>query len=90
MYILEFSSKCFSFEMTHVCPTKHFHNQGIACVGTVHANCLPNPKIRHDVVIRKKDEGTSELRITKNDDAELTAIKFLHNHVVFFFPYMSW
>ena len=35
---------------------KHLHNQGIACVGTVHANRLPNCKMTPDAAMKKRVE----------------------------------
>ena len=40
---------------------KHLHNQGIACVGTVRANRLPNCKMTPDAAMKKKGRATIEL-----------------------------
>ena len=46
---------------TSVDLVKHLHNQGIACVGTVRANRLPNCKMTPDAAMKKKGRATIEL-----------------------------
>ena len=61
---------------------KHLHNQGIACVGTVRANCLPNCKMTPYAAMKKKARGTIELWTSDYDDVELRAIKWFNNRGV--------
>ena len=61
---------------------KHLHNQGIACVGTVRANRLPNCKMTPDSAMKKNGRGTIELWTSDYDDVELQAIKWFDNRGV--------
>ena len=67
---------------TSVDLVKHFHNQGIACVGTVRANRLPNCKMTPDAAMKKKGRATIELWTSDYDDVELRAIKWFDNRGV--------
>ena len=67
---------------TSVDLVKHLHNQGIACVGTVRANRLPNCKMTPDAAMKKKGRGTIELWTSDYDDVELRAIKWFDNRGV--------
>ena len=67
---------------TSVDLVKHLHNQGIACVGTVRANRLPNCKMTPDAAMKKKGRATIELWTSDYDDVELRAIKWFDNRGV--------
>ena len=67
---------------TSVDLVKHLHNQGIACVGTVRANRLPNCKMTPDAAMKKKGRGTIELWTSDYIDVELRAIKWFDNRGV--------
>ena len=64
---------------TSVDLVKHLHNQGIACVGTVCANRLPNCKMAPDAAMKKKGGGTIELWTSDYADVDLRAIKWFDN-----------
>ena len=53
---LFFDNCCTSVELVN-----HLHNQGIAYVGTVRANRLPNCKMTPDTAMKKKGGETIEL-----------------------------
>ena len=61
---------------------KTLHEQGIACVGTVRANRLPNCKLSADAVMKKKGRGAMEMWTTVVDDVELRAVKWFDNRGV--------
>ena len=66
------------------------HNQGIACVGTVRANCLPNCKTTPDATMKDMGRETIQLWTSDYDDVELRAIKWFDNQGVRkFFPHMN-
>ena len=60
------------------------HNQGIACVGTVRANCLPNCKTTPDATMKDMGRETIQLWTSDYDDVELRAIKWFDNQGVSF------
>ena len=61
---------------------KTLHEQGIACLGTVRANRLPNCKMTPDPAMKRKGRGTVELWTTNYDGTELRAIKWFDNRGV--------
>ena len=58
---------------------KHWHNQGIAFVGTVRTNRLPNCNMKLDAATKKKGRGAIEMWTSDYDDVELRAIKWFDN-----------
>lgn len=61
---------------------KVLYTQGIACVGTVRANRLPNIKLPTDSAMKAQGRGAAALYVTKVDNIELRAVKWFDNRGV--------
>ena len=61
---------------------KTLHEPGIACLGTVRTNSLPNCKMTTDQALKKSDRGSVELWTTNYDCVELRAVKWFDNRGV--------
>ena len=58
------------------------YQQGIACVGTVCSNRLPNNKLISDAVMKRKDRGSMEIWTVSVDNVELRVVKWHDNRAV--------
>ena len=61
---------------------KTLHMQGIASVGIVRSNRLPNIKLPTDTVMKAQGRGTTALLTTDVDDVEMYAVKWFDNRGV--------
>lgn len=61
---------------------KTLHEQGIACVGTVRANRLPNNKLPTDAALKSKGRGATAISVATVDNVELRAVKWFDNRGV--------
>ena len=58
------------------------YQQGIASVGTVRSNRLPNNKLTSDAVMKKKGTGSMEIWTASVNDVELCVVKWHDNRAV--------
>ena len=58
------------------------YQQGIACVGTIRSNRLPNNKLTSDAVMKRKGRGSMEIWTASVDDVELRVVKWHDNRAV--------
>ena len=61
---------------------KTLYDQGIACTGTVRTNRLPNLNMPTDGELKKEGRGSTAIRVTSVDNAELRAVKWFDNRGV--------
>ena len=58
------------------------YQQGIACVGTIRSNRVPNNKLLSDAVMKRKGRGSMKIWTASVDDVELHVVKWHGNRAV--------